>query len=273
MKRTIYTPHNADRIYNSRSVQNASDNHIRRCDDRNSDYSYAEHRLPEDRYAVRTNEYTPQRTTRQPAKKSGSVVGIVLATIALTLVAAISIGAIIFFASKTENHLAAAPKTTVATTATEVNVKSDAPQANTSTVNETAANTASGTSDTAYNVAKSCYGDSNLERTAEENVVKVNGERVYMDVKRLAPATTGTPLHYNANGKTSYGFDWTYSADNGNFVLACNYNFNRQQYDFSFYGVTPGTAHVTLYYNTDDGVQVPVNLTVIVDDNLNVTQG
>ena len=48
-------------------------------------------------------------------------------------------------------------------------------------------------------------------------------------------------------------------------------NFNRQQYDFQFYGVTPGTGHVTLYYNTDDNVQVPVNLTVTVDDALNVT--
>ena len=62
------------------------------------------------------------------------------------------------------------------------------------------------------------------------------------------------------------------SSDNANFVLRCDYNFNAQQYDFQFYGVTPGTANVTLYYFTADGVKIPVNMTINVDNDLNVTQ-
>ncbi|MBQ9516298.1 MAG: hypothetical protein IJR57_09340 [Ruminococcus sp.] len=272
MMRSVYTPHNADKIYNSKSVDVNRQNEIRRCNDSYSEYGYDERRAPENRSYVRTNEYIPRREVRERPKKSGSA-GVIIATIALTLVAAISIGAIIFFATKTENHLTAAPMTTVSTTAAEANIKADAPQVDNSSNTQAPAAAQSVTTDVAYSVAQRCYGGSNLEKTAEENVVRVNGERVYMDVKRLAPEKTGNALHYNANGKTSYGFDWTYSADNGNFVLACNYNFDRRQYDFSFYGVTPGTAHVTLYYNTDDNVKVPVNLTVIVDNDLNVTQG
>lgn len=108
---------------------------------------------------------------------------------------------------------------------------------------------------------------------SEDKIENVNGERVYKDTKRQAPDKTGTPAHYYANGKTSYGFNWDYSADNSNFVVKCDYNFNQQQYDFTFYGSTPGTSHVTLYYYTSDTNKVPVNLTVTVDSNLNVTVG
>lgn len=108
---------------------------------------------------------------------------------------------------------------------------------------------------------------------SEDKIENVNGERVYKDTKRQAPDKTGTPAHYYANGKTSYGFNWDYDTDNANFVVKCDYNFNQQQYDFTFYGSTPGTAHVTLYYYTSDTNKVPVNLTVTVDSNLNVSVG
>lgn len=108
---------------------------------------------------------------------------------------------------------------------------------------------------------------------SEDKIETVNGERVYKDTKRQAPDKTGTPAHYYANGKTSYGFNWDYDTDNANFVVKCDYNFNQQQYDFTFYGSTPGTAHVTLYYYTSDTNKVPVNLTVTVDSNLNVSVG
>ena len=107
--------------------------------------------------------------------------------------------------------------------------------------------------------------------TSEDRIDNINGERVYIDTKRPAPENSGVPAHYYACGKTSYGFDWNYDTDNSNFVIRCDYNFDQQQYDFSFYGVTPGTAHVTLYYNTSDKVQIPVQLTVNVDDGLNVS--
>ena len=105
----------------------------------------------------------------------------------------------------------------------------------------------------------------------DDNIKIINGERVYIDTKRPVPDVTGNPYVYYAYGKTSYGFDWTYSADNSNFVLRCDYNFDRQQYNFQFYGTAPGTANVTLYYNTDDNTQVPVNMTIVVDDSLNAT--
>ena len=108
---------------------------------------------------------------------------------------------------------------------------------------------------------------------SEDKIDTVNGERIYRDTKRQAPDQTGTPAHYYANGKTSYGFQWDYDTDNGNFVVKCDYNFDQQQYDFTFYGTAPGTAHVTLYYYTSDSNKIPVNLTVTVDDDLNVSVG
>lgn len=99
-----------------------------------------------------------------------------------------------------------------------------------------------------------------------------------------APITTSTPesggtsgsggnvMHYYAYGQTSYGYDWTYSGGGGVVAIDCGYNFDNDQYDFTITGVSPGTTSIVLYYNTDDGVQQPVYMTVNVDDNLNVTQ-
>ena len=84
--------------------------------------------------------------------------------------------------------------------------------------------------------------------------------------------SSGNVLHYTATGQTSYGYDWTYSGGGGIVSVSCNYDFNTKQYDFNITGVAPGTASLTLYYNTADGVQQPVNMTVQVDSNLNVTQ-
>lgn len=83
---------------------------------------------------------------------------------------------------------------------------------------------------------------------------------------------SGNTLHYTATGQTSYGYDWTYSGGGGIVDIKCDYNFSSYQYDFQITGLAPGTASLTLYYNTADGVQQPVNMTVQVDSNLNVTQ-
>lgn len=83
---------------------------------------------------------------------------------------------------------------------------------------------------------------------------------------------SGNTLHYTATGQTSYGYDWTYSGGAGVVSITCDYSFESHQYDFSITGVAPGTTSFTLYYNTDDGVQQPVYMTVQVDSNLNVTQ-
>lgn len=108
------------------------------------------------------------------------------------------------------------------------------------------------------------------EKKSEDKIETINGERVYIDTKRPVPEGSGTPAHYYANGKTSYGFNWDYSGG-GNFYIRVDYNFDQQQYDFQFYGTAPGTSTTTIYYFTDDNTKVPVDLTVTVDDNLNVS--
>lgn len=98
----------------------------------------------------------------------------------------------------------------------------------------------------------------------------------YQQEATAAPGGTSgggsSTLHYYAFGKTSYGYDWTYSGGGGVVSVACDYSFDNNRYDFVLTGVSEGTATITLYYNTDDGVQVPVPMTVYVDSNLNVTQ-
>ena len=130
----------------------------------------------------------------------------------------------------------------------------------------------SGNSNNSSN-SSSAGNESSQEEQSKDKIETVNGERVYIDTKRTAPDGSGTPAHFYANGKTSYGFDWTYDADNNNFAIRCDYNFDEQQYDFQFYGTAPGTSHITVYYNTDDNTQASANLTLTVDDSLNAAIG
>ncbi|MBQ3266165.1 MAG: hypothetical protein IJH07_10360 [Ruminococcus sp.] len=83
---------------------------------------------------------------------------------------------------------------------------------------------------------------------------------------------SGNSIHYTATGQTSYGYDWTYEGGGGIVDVSCNYNFDTNQYDFVITGLSEGTTSLTLYYNTDDGVQQPVTLNLSVDGNLNVSQ-
>ena len=173
----------------------------------------------------------------------------------------------------------AAQTTTQATPQTETKQNTTAVKPTQNTTQNTTQNKS--TTQTAQNSTKQSatqqsatqQADTKQTQKSEDKIENVNGERVYKDTKRQAPDKTGTPAHYYANGKTSYGFNWDYDTDNANFVVKCDYNFNQQQYDFTFYGSTPGTAHVTLYYYTSDTNKVPVNLTVTVDSNLNVSVG
>ena len=205
----------------------------------------------------------------------------VIGTVAAALVAVIASGAMVF-------GVMSAPKVTkTAAPTTAISVKAAAPvkaaSAKKTAVQQTATQQVAAQKTAAQQTFQSAPAaqpaqpstvapaPAPTQAPVKDRIDNVNGERIYIDTKRVAPANSGTPYHFYANGKTSYGFDWTYKADNINFLLRCDYNFNQQQYDFQFYGVTPGTSHVTLYYNTDDNVQVPVNLTVTVDDALNVT--
>jgi len=209
-------------------------------------------------------------TARAATKAKARKQNILFATLSLALVAVIAGGVIAFSAMN------AKPQTS-ATAPTAVSAKADKAAQGAQT---TAAQTAAKTDSSAQKVqtASQTNTQANVQNTAQkttqtsqDKIEKINGERVYIDTKRKAPEKTGTPAHYYANGKTSYGFDWTYNADNSNFTVSCNYNFDKQQYDFCFYGVKAGTSHVTLYYFTADNVKVPVNLTVTVDSSLNVS--
>ena len=282
MMKNIYTPHRAERfydVYNEEIRENryyAADQYSESIRPNRFIEDVPETELAPvreyDEYISECREPSAGREPRKPKKSRG---GLVAATVALTLAAVMAVGTAVFMATKSGfNSLFAAPQTTVSTTAADDQALnaggSDQAEAQEASNGD---NNAVETSAAAMDVAQFVYAGHSLEKTGEENVVKVDGERVYMDTARTAPDGTGTPAHFTANGKTSYGFDWNYDADNSNFVLSCNYNFDRQQYDFVIYGTQAGTAHITVYYNTNDNTQASANLTINVDENLNVTQG
>ncbi len=216
---------------------------------------------------------------------------IILGTVAIALVTVIAAGAMVFGAlnapkiantapttaisaktatpALTASKATTAPRTTAVPAAQKASVEQ--PVVQQTSVQQPAVQQTVQTAPAEQTAQQSVQTQTPTQAPVQDRIDNINGERVYIDTKRPAPAGSGTPAHYYANGKTSYGFDWTYNADNCNFLLRCDYNFNQQQYDFQFYGVTPGTSHVTLYYNTDDNVQVPVSLTIVVDDALNVS--
>ena len=206
--------------------------------------------------AMRAREFEMEQRERRKTN------GILIGSIALVLVACIAAGVFVYgaFAIQKANS-DPAPTTAV----------SQAADNNTALL---ANNTASDQQTSVQTAQAGSTSGQNIQNTDDPNIKIINGDRVYIDTKHPAPANNGTPLHFtNAYGKTSYGFDWTYNADNSNVSIACNYNFSKQQYDFIIYGAAPGTTHLTLYYNTDDNTQAPVQLTVNVDNNLNATQG
>ncbi len=111
-------------------------------------------------------------------------------------------------------------------------------------------------------IAQKVFAGHNIQFTDEKSVVLIDGERVYIDTKNVAPENTGKAFHFVVNGKTADGFKWDFKAD---------YNYDKGQYDFTFYGAKEGTTHVNGYYYSADGVKVPVKLTLNVDGDLNVT--
>ena len=177
-------------------------------------------------------------------------------------------------ATISQNNALPKSATPAAEKAAEVKQTAAQPAAKTDEVKQTATQPAvqkNGDS-TAMAVAKKAYAGHSLAYTDAANIILVDGERVYMDTKRIAPEHTGTPLHIYANGKTSYGFDWRITTDNKNYVITCNYNFDRQQYDFIIYGTQKGVSNTTIFYNTADNVQAPMAVTLNVDSSLNVTK-
>ena len=254
-------------------------------------YDDSSNRRMSDERTRRTIE-RPTEDARAYTKSKSRKQAILLSCAAFALVAAIAVGGMAASGLFTQKPKTAEPAPTAVSATVDKgankaaqNTKQATPQTqtkqNATAVKPTQNTTQSkSTTQTAQNNKQTAPQQSTSQQTAtqqtqktEDKIENVNGERVYKDTKRQAPDKTGSPAHYYANGKTSYGFNWDYDTDNANFVVKCAYNFNQQQYDFTFYGSTPGTAHVTLYYYTSDTNKVPVNLTVTVDSNLNVTVG
>lgn len=254
-------------------------------------YDDSSNRRMSDERTRRTIE-RPTEDARAYTKSKSRKQAILLSCAAFALVAAIAVGGMAASGLFTQKPKTAEPAPTAVSATVDKgankaaqNTKQATPQTqtkqNATAVKPTQNTTQSkSTTQTAQNNKQTAPQQSTSQQTAtqqtqktEDKIENVNGERVYKDTKRQAPDKTGSPAHYYANGKTSYGFNWDYDTDNANFVVKCDYNFNQQQYDFTFYGSTPGTAHVTLYYYTSDTNKVPVNLTVTVDSNLNVTVG
>ena len=224
---------------------------------------------------IRRNSDRARAITKAKARKTNIL--LTIAAFGLAAVIGVSVSAFSLFNNQSVKTPAITP-TTVAMQANEnkaaQNTKQESQTATQAPDDErTAVQTAQDDSSTQTQAAQSDDQQTAQDNSSEDRIDVINGERVYIDTKRPAPEHTGTPATYYANGKTSYGFDWDYDADNGNFVLNGGYNFDQQQYIFTFYGVTPGVSHVTLYYNTDDNTQASVNLTVTVDNDLNVTVG
>ena len=81
----------------------------------------------------------------------------------------------------------------------------------------------------------------------------------------------GTPLHFRATGKTSYGYDWNYEGGSGLVKVGCDYTFANNEYDFSLIGKAPGVGTIKLYYNVGDSTKASTTINFTVDEHLNVT--
>lgn len=81
----------------------------------------------------------------------------------------------------------------------------------------------------------------------------------------------GTPLHFRATGKTSYGYDWNYEGGSGLVKVGCDYTFANNEYDFSLIGKAPGVGTIKLYYNVGDSTKASATINFTVDEHLNVT--
>ena len=76
---------------------------------------------------------------------------------------------------------------------------------------------------------------------------------------------------YNAYGKTSYGYDYTYKATNNNIDVKVNYDFKTNKYEFNVLGKKAGNVRVTLIWNVNDKRTNSATFNLKVDKKGNVT--
>lgn len=195
---------------------------------------------------INTNiENTAVNTTANTPAKGKKKKGVLIAVVSLALVAVAASG-IFFFNANHANR-----NKPVAVIATTTNLSPAAvKKASAITLNE------------AHLTA---------ERLANGKVQIVNGETVYVDTKNPRPHTDKVAAFYYVDGKTSKGFDWDYRASNNNVLVRCDYNFDRHQYQFGFFGMKPGATNIKLTYFTEDNVKKTLEAFATVDKNLNLT--
>ena len=229
-----------------------------------------------DMNAIERDRYDRRMATRRKGMFTNIIViGVIVAVVIAIIVVAVSMG--------NKNKTADTEPTVTATVSqTTAQASTQQPSQGSSSAPTQSAQGGSGQPQTQAGVQYSTDSLTPTQSSAQQpseqsggsSVEEINGEQVYIDKKHTAPENTGSSGYYTAYGSSPEGgFNWNYDADNGNFTVACNYNFDQHQYGFTFYGVSPGTANVTLYYYDTAGNWTPVNLTVNVDDNLNVSVG
>ncbi|MBQ9673575.1 MAG: hypothetical protein IJV39_03005 [Ruminococcus sp.] len=82
--------------------------------------------------------------------------------------------------------------------------------------------------------------------------------------------TFAKAYYFKAVGQTSYGYDWTYTADNSNLKVKCSYDFTTHKYTFKITGTSYGLNHFVLKYKTSDKKWVSVKMTFFVDSQKNI---
>ena len=75
---------------------------------------------------------------------------------------------------------------------------------------------------------------------------------------------------YNAYGKTSYGYDYTYKATNNNIDVKVNYDFKTNKYEFNVLGKKAGNVQGTLIWNVNDKRTNSATFNLKVDNKGNV---
>jgi cytoskeletal protein RodZ len=178
-------------------------------------------RFENNRFDNYNDNYTRGRAV---APKKQSRTPLALAIISLVLVSLL-LASTVWLVCMQINHRDKAQPAAITATISQNNAlpKSATPAAKSAEVKQTATQPAAKTDEVkqsatqpavqkngdspAMAVAKKAYAGHSLAYTDAANIILVDGERVYMDTKRIAPEHTGTPLHIYANGKTSYGFD------------------------------------------------------------------
>ncbi len=96
------------------------------------------------------------------------------------------------------------------------------------------------------------------------------------DVKRKLPAVTekknrfAKAYVFKAQGKTSYGYDWSYNLYSNDIKVSCKYDFKKHEYRFRVTGKKYGLRKLELKYKKSDSKWVTVPMRVFIDPDNNI---